>query len=74
VVRGLSFFDEGDPAAERWVKGKPLAVLEGKASIVATAVRRKATRQGLDAAKRVKADRCADYLHNKAPTSTTPPR
>jgi hypothetical protein len=62
-----SFFDEGDPAAERWVKEKALAVLEGKASIVAASIRRKATRLGLDTEKRGKADRCADYLHNKQP-------
>ena len=62
-----SFFDEGDPAAERWVKDKALAVLEGKASIVAASIRRKATCLGLDTDKRAKADRCADYLHNKQP-------
>ncbi|HYB25299.1 MAG TPA: ISKra4 family transposase [Solirubrobacteraceae bacterium] len=62
-----SFFNEGDPAAERWVHEKALAVLEGKASIVAASIRRKATRLGLDTDKRAKADRCADYLHNKAP-------
>ena len=62
-----SFFDEGDPAAESWVKEKALAVLEGKASIVAASIRRKATRQNLDSNDRSGADRCADYLHNKAP-------
>ena len=62
-----SFFNEGDPAAERWVHEKALAVLEGKASIVAASIRRKATRLDLDTDKRAKADRCADYLHNKAP-------
>ena len=62
-----SFFNEGDPAAERWVKEKTLAVLDGKASIVAASIRRKATRFGLDTEKRAKADRCADYLHNKQP-------
>ena len=61
------FFHEGDPAAEQWVHEKALAVLEGKAGIVAAAIRRKATRLGLDTDKRAKADRCADYLHNKAP-------
>lgn len=62
-----TFFEEGDPAAERWVKEKALAVLEGKASIVAASIRRKATRQNLDSDDRKRADRCADYLHNKAP-------
>jgi len=62
-----SLFDEGDPAGERWVKEKALAVLEGKASIVAASIRRKATRHNLDPEDRKGADRCADYLHNKAP-------
>jgi hypothetical protein len=61
------FFKEGDPDAESWVHEKALAVLEGKAGIVAAAIRRKATRLGLDDDKRAKADRCADYLHNKRP-------
>jgi hypothetical protein len=36
------FFDEGDPAAEQWVHDKALAILEGKAGIIAAAIRRKA--------------------------------
>jgi hypothetical protein len=60
------FFKEGDPAAER-VHEKALAILQGKAGIVAAAIRRKATRLGLDHDKRAKADRCADYLLNKRP-------
>ena len=61
------FFNEGDPAAEQWVHEKALAILEGKAGIVAAAIRRKATRLGLDHDQRAKADRCADYLLNKRP-------
>jgi hypothetical protein len=61
------FFKEGDPAAEAWVHEKALAVLEGKAGIVAAAIRRKSTRLGLEPEKRAKADRAADYLHNKRP-------
>jgi hypothetical protein len=61
------FFKEGDPAAERWVHEKTLAILEGKAGIVAAAIRRKATKLGLSEEKRAKADRTADYLLNKAP-------
>ena len=57
-----SFFNEGDPAAERWVKEKGQAILEGKAGIVAASIRRKATRLHLDAKQRENADRCADYL------------
>jgi len=62
-----SFFQEGDPAAEQWVHDKALAVLQGKAGIVAAAIRRKATTLNLDSNQRAKADRAADYLHNKAP-------
>jgi hypothetical protein len=58
------FFPEGDPNAERWVHEKALAILGGNATIVAAAIRRKATHRCLE---RVKADRCADYLHNKRP-------
>lgn len=62
-----SFFDEGDPAAEDWVQDKAIDVLNGRASIVAAAIRRKATRLGLDDAKRKNADTCADYLLAKVP-------
>ncbi len=61
------FFKEGDPAAERWVHEKTLAILEGKAGIVAAAIRRKATKLGLSEENRAKADRTADYRHNKGP-------
>ncbi len=61
------FFEEGDPAAERWVHEKARAVLEGKAGIVAAAIRRKATRLALEPNKRQAADRCADYLLAKRP-------
>jgi hypothetical protein len=61
------FFDEGDPAAERWVHEKALAILEGKAGIIAASIRRKATLLQLAEDKRGKADRAADYLLNKRP-------
>jgi hypothetical protein len=61
------FFKEGDPDAELWVREKALAVLHGKAGIVAAAIRRKATRLGLNSDQRAKADRAADYLLNKRP-------
>jgi hypothetical protein len=56
------YFTEGDPAAERWVQEKARGVLDGQASTVAAAIRRKATRLGLEQAKRKNADTCADYL------------
>ena len=62
-----SLHDEGDPAAEDWVREKALSVLEGKASQVAGAMRRSATRRGLDATARRNADVCADYLLRKRP-------
>ncbi len=62
-----SFFQEGEPAAEAWVHDKALAVLDGKASITAAAIRRKATCLNLDNQQRANADRAANYLLNKAP-------
>ncbi|EQD70769.1 hypothetical protein B1B_04820, partial [mine drainage metagenome] len=60
-----SFYAEGDPAAETWVRAKALAVLQGHASQVAAAVRRTATRRALPAARRAGADACARYLVNQ---------
>ena len=62
-----SFFDEGDPAAERWVATRLLAILDGNATAVATALRRAATRRKLTDKQRHNTDRCATYLTNKAP-------
>jgi hypothetical protein len=62
-----SFYAEGDPAAEDWVHAKALQVLDGKAPIVAAAIRRKATMLGLDQTTRKNADTCADYLLAKTP-------
>ncbi|MHB1740405.1 MAG: ISKra4 family transposase [Actinomycetes bacterium] len=62
-----SFFAEGEAAAEDWVGRKAIDVLGGRASIVAAAIRRKATTKGLDEATRKNADVCADYLLAKAP-------
>jgi hypothetical protein len=61
------FFSEGDPAAETWVRRHALSVLEGKATTVAAAIRRKATTTGLDRARRTNTDTAATYLVNKAP-------
>ncbi|MGA2011636.1 MAG: ISKra4 family transposase [Solirubrobacteraceae bacterium] len=61
------FFSEGDPAAEQWVHEKARQVLDGRAGIVAAAIRRKATTLRLDATQRKNADRCADYLLAKRP-------
>jgi hypothetical protein len=61
------FFAEGDPAAETWVHDHARSILAGRASIVAAAIRRKATRNHLDPAKRKPADTAAAYLLNKKP-------
>lgn len=61
-----SFHREGDRAAEDWVHDKAVEVLRGKASIVAAAIRRKATTLRLEATTRKNADTCADYLLAKS--------
>ncbi|HZJ08708.1 MAG TPA: ISKra4 family transposase, partial [Trueperaceae bacterium] len=62
------FHDEGDRAVEAWVANKARAVLAGKATRVAGAIRRQATTTAaLSANRRVGADVCATYLTNKAP-------
>ena len=60
------FHDEGDRAVEAWVANKARAILAGKATRVAGAIRRQATLAGLSANRRVGADTCATYLTNKA--------
>jgi len=59
------FFVAGDPKAEIWVLHQGLAILNGKSSQVAGAIRRKATTNHLTQDKRKATDRCADYLLNK---------
>ncbi|PZR83140.1 MAG: ISKra4 family transposase [Candidatus Aeolococcus gillhamiae] len=61
------FFDEGDLAAEAWVRGRALAVLDGNAREVAAGIRRRASTIGLAKPKRKNANACATYLTNKAP-------
>ncbi|MGH3185092.1 MAG: ISKra4 family transposase, partial [Streptosporangiaceae bacterium] len=61
------FYAETDPAGETFVADKTLAVLEGRAGIVAGSIRRKATMLGLDADARKRADECATYLKHKQP-------
>ena len=61
------FFGEGHPAAHTWVHDQATRVLEGHATKVAGAIRRKATNRRLSAAQRKLADEAANYLTNKAP-------
>jgi len=58
-------FRRGRLHAETWVHDHARSVLAGRASVVAAAIRRKATRNHLDAAKRKPADTAAAYLLNK---------
>src|SRR5664279_4242679 len=60
------FDDEGDPAAEAWVRRHATALLAGRATRVAGAIRRQATTTGLDPRRRANADIAATYLTNKA--------
>jgi uncharacterized protein UPF0236 len=61
------FFEQGEVAAEDWVREKALEILSGKATSVAGAIRRKATYRELAPDQRAKADEAADYLIAKAP-------
>jgi hypothetical protein len=60
-----SFFAEGDPAAETWVRDRGLAVLEGGARDVAAGIRRRTSIAKLSPTARKGADECANYLINK---------
>jgi hypothetical protein len=62
-----SFFPEGSRGAEAWVGEQATSVLHGRATVVAAAIRRKATANKLSHEKRKGADICAAYLHTKAP-------
>jgi hypothetical protein len=58
----FAIYQEGDPAAESWVKGRLTKILRGESSLVAAGMRRSATRNKLDAKQRVPIDKCANYL------------
>jgi hypothetical protein len=60
-----SFHQEGDPAAELWVRRHAQNILAGNATNVAGQIRRQATNTHLDPSQRVGADTCATYLTNK---------
>jgi hypothetical protein len=60
------FYPKQDPKqAECWVYAQIAKILQGKAGIVAGAIRRKATYHGLDPGQRAGVDACAAYLLNK---------
>lgn len=57
------FFDEGDPAAEAWVKAHLAGILDGRVSRVAAAITRSATMRKL--ATRQNVDKAAAYFLGK---------
>jgi hypothetical protein len=59
---GTAFHGEGTRELEDWVHKRMLRILEGKASSVAGAIRRSATRRKLSEAQRAAVDTCANYL------------
>jgi hypothetical protein len=67
-------YPDSDEAAEQWVHRQATRVLEGHARKVAGVIRRATTNARLDPTRRKPADDAANYLTNKAPTSTTRPR
>jgi hypothetical protein len=58
----FALYAEGSAEAERWVRTQLHALLRGRASYVAAAMRRSATMQALASSKRAAVDKCADYL------------
>jgi len=58
----FALYAAGSAEAERWVRTQLHALLRGRASYVAAAMRRRATMRALASAKRAAVDKCADYL------------
>ena len=58
----FAFHAEGSAEAELWVRTQLLALLRGRVSQVAAAMRRSATVRAFTASKRAAVDKCADYL------------
>jgi hypothetical protein len=58
----FAFHAEGSAEAELWVRTQMLALLRGRVSQVAAAMRRSATVRAFKASKRAAVDTCADYL------------
>lgn len=58
----FAFSVAGSAESEAWVRTQLRALLQGRVSRVAAAMRRRATVRGLTAGKRAAVDTCADYL------------
>ena len=61
------FHPEGSPELSHWAWTRVRSILEGKATRVASSMRRAATVAGLSSATRKPVDTCADYLLKYAP-------
>lgn len=59
------FYEETDPAGEKWVEEKLKSILDGRAPKAAAGMRRSATLAGFDEAARKPVDDCAKYLLRK---------
>lgn len=64
---GQALLGEGRPETERWVQKHALAILKGKASLVAAGMRRSATKRHFAPNGRIPIDDCADYLLKYTP-------
>lgn len=62
-----AFFAAGSREAQDWVSGKLFRILQGKSSLEAAGMRRKATHAQLPPERRKAVDDCADYLLNYKP-------
>jgi hypothetical protein len=64
---GRVFHPESGSKLEGWVRHRLIAVLNGKAGLMAGGMRRSATVKGVDKKTREPVDTCATYLLNKSP-------
>lgn len=62
-----AFFATGSSDAQNWVSDKLFRILQGKSSLEAAGMRRKATHAHLPPERRKAVDDCADYLLNYKP-------
>jgi hypothetical protein len=60
----FTFHSPTSKEAENWVNQRLLYILQGKSSLVASAMRRSATLQKFSAEQRISVDKCANYLLN----------
>lgn len=61
----IAFYGEGNLETQNWVSEKMLRILQGESSMMASAMRRAATRRGVSGTQREAVDKCANYLLNQ---------